>query len=914
MCVGGKAQAALRRWSLLATLGLAFAAPAADGGDFPTGKLSPPPATSKVAQTTTGSGVPANSAQPIPTSQPPLGHPFPSQLWSSLAAEPDQIQLTAGTVERRNVARSKSNEQMPTFRPQGYFKTNGGYFRLARQPGEPLAPLQPVQPIAPPSAPIAPVQPLAPVPALGALPTFGEGGIMSALQALPADRAPMAASIAPVASATSAPALAVNARPDLAQAIADQDLAVQTMWRGSISEMPVVRGYKYREIYAQLDGQYFEPVRWDLDTVLNKIDPGIVQDVIVVQGPYSVQYGPGFTFMDIVTRPTPRNQRTQYRSSMSWIPNGQQIYGRETISGGSQNFGYRFSYGHRNANDYFAGNGTYIPSHYNTGDVLAELGYNLSTSQRIEAVYRRQDANHTAYPDQFFDVSSMETNAYNLRYIDEDVTMPWTRFVAQGWYNNNNMTGNTFNSTKQPIVNAVERALTESLYPSIAAPFGSPPTTPAANTALPPLVGFSGSTVGSLTSTGGRVTAQFGELDEVSLLTGADVRFINQRVTEFFTVNPFAFGTVGSPPIPPTPATPPAPFSAAWPFQFTTGMPRATMINPGIFAETTLPWTSYFRTKIGARGDYVDTNAYSNTFPLNGTANAAFFPPTSSLPAGPLNKANGLYAFYMVNQLDITQHWSAGLSFGQAQRPPSLIDRYADGMFLGIIQSGYRRVIGNPNLAPERNWQIDAQINGNYENWRGFLRGYNSWVNNYITYSANAVVDPTGAVLLNTLNTPQAQLRGFEAFNSFDIAPRVTPFASARYVYGEDVSIHQALWQIPPLQAFAGIRFHDPNKGARWGLEVFATMTQVQNRTGVIRVTGVDPTAPGGLYHIENRVGGWTIASMRGYWNVSQNLMLSGGINNIFDRNYIQYLSLQTTPLQVLSPGISPYMSLEWIY
>jgi outer membrane receptor protein involved in Fe transport len=181
---------------------------------------------------------------------------------------------------------------------------------------------------------------------------------------------------------------------------------------------------------------------------------------------------------------------------------------------------------------------------------------------------------------------------------------------------------------------------------------------------------------------------------------------------------------------------------------------------------------------------------------------------------------------------------------------------------------------------------------------------------NYITYSANSVKDPTGAVLLNTLNTPLAELRGFEAFNSFDLTSTITPFASAHYVYGMDQTIHQPLTQIPPLQGFAGVRFHDGNGGARWGLEVFATMTREQNRPGVIRVTD----QAGQVTQIERRVGGWTTGNMRGYWNVNRNLIASGGINNIFDRNYIQYLSLQTLPLQVLSPGISPYMSLEWIY
>lgn len=904
MCVVGKRRVCFWRWCLLAGICCCLATAGAQADDLPMGKLAATNDTRNLRETDpTG---PATAAVQPGANASEAEHsvaPFRTRLWGVLSAEPDSIEQPVRPSPRPR--QPGGHREMPTFQPEGYFRTSGGFFSLVRQP---LAPLQPQQPMAPAAPPVSPLQPLQPTQPLGATGIFGQSGLMGALQALPEARQAQAQSIAPVANATTQQALAVNARPDLAQAISDEVLSVQTMWRGSVSEAPFIRGFKNRQIYAQLDGQYFEPVRWDLDTVLNKIDPGIVQDVIVVEGPYSVQYGPGFTFMDIVTRSTPRNQRQQYRSSMSWLPNGQQVYGRETVSGGTQDFGYRFSYGHRNGNDYQAGNGTYIPSHYNTGDVLAELGYNLSAGQRIEGSYRRQDMNHTAYPGEFFDVSSLETNAFNLRYIDEDVTKPWTRLTAQSWYNNNNMTGNTFNSTKQPIVTAVEKSLTASLYPSIATAFGTPPTPAADNAGLPPLVGFSGGTVGSLTSTGGRVVAQFGELDEVSLTTGVDARVINQRVSEYFTINPFGFGPVGILPTPPTPPSPPG--NGAYPFSFTTGMPRATMVNPGAFAEMTLPWTSYFRTKIGGRGDYVDTNAYANTVPVNGTANGAFFPPTSALPAGPLNKANGLYSFYMVNQLDITRNWSAAFSFGQAQRPPSLIDRYADGMFLGIIQSGYRRLIGDPNLAPERNWQIDAQINGNYDNWRGYLRGYNSWVTNYITYSANAVRDPTGAVLLNTLNTPQAQLRGFEAFNSFDLSPRITPFASARYVYGTDVTINQPLTQIPPLQGFAGLRFHDPNGGRTWGMEAFATMTREQNRPGILRVTGV----PGAFTQIENRVGGWTTANLRGYWNVSQNLMLSGGINNVFNRNYIQYLSLQTAPLQVLSPGISPYMSIEWVY
>ena len=806
-----------------------------------------------------------------------------AQSWTSLVSGLDSISLrpTRSTKAPASAGAARGPQIAPrsklptTFQAEGYIRSQGGNFTLAQAP-QPRQPLEPAQ-TDDATTGITPRQPLLDEEASN----FGFSGPSSAPVLRDEDRAEQFQSVSGVASATNDQALSVNAQPDLAEAISKDVLSLQTQWRSSISESPFIRGFKNRQIYAQLDGQYFEPIRWDLDTIVSKVDPGIVQDVIVVEGPYAVQYGPGFTFMDIVTRPTPRCQPAQYRTSTSWLPNGQQWYGRETVSGGTQNFGYRFSYGHRNGNNYRAGNDVFIPSHYNNGDVLAEIGYNLSGFQRLEIGYRRLDQNHTAYPGQFFDVSALQTNAFNVRYFDEDPTRRWTRLTAQGWYNQNSMSGNTFDTTKQGVVQNVERSLTNFFFPGIA------PGVSISSPNFPIYSGFSGATVGNIMNTGGRVMVQYGELDELSLLTGVDARVINQRVSEYFTVSPFYADVATN-------------SFFAVPQQFTTGMPRATMVNPGVFAETTAPWTSYFRTKVGVRGDFVNTNANPATLPPN---------TGSILPTG-LSQNDGLYAFYMVNQLDLTEHWTTNLSFGQAQRPPSLIDRYADGMFLGIIQSGYRRVIGDPNLKKERNWQIDLALNGTYENWRGYVRGYQSWVVDYITYSENAVRDPTGAVLLNTLNTPLAELRGFEAFNSIDLTPRISPFASAHYVYGVDQTIRQPLTQIPPLQAFAGVRFHDPDGGARWGLEAFATITRQQDRPGVIRVTNV----PGALFPIESRTGGWTTYNLRGYWNASKNLMITGGINNIFDKTYITHLALRTPPLFVLSPGISPYLSMEWIY
>ena len=40
--------------------------------------------------------------------------------------------------------------------------------------------------------------------------------------------------------------------------------------------------------------------------MLSKLDSRTIQDVAVIKGPYSVQLGPGFNFVDVTLPPSPR--------------------------------------------------------------------------------------------------------------------------------------------------------------------------------------------------------------------------------------------------------------------------------------------------------------------------------------------------------------------------------------------------------------------------------------------------------------------------------------------------------------------------------------------------------------------------------------------------------------------------------
>lgn len=657
---------------------------------------------------------------------------------------------------------------------------------------------------------------------------------------------------------------------------------VQAQRRSPVSFNPLVRGFKYGQVYTQTDGANFLPVREDLDTILSKIDPSEVQDVVVVPGPYSSIYGPGLSFIDIVTAPTPRfdSFQTYGRTGITYRTNGGQIYGRQSVFGGADNWGFRLNYGNRTGSDYDAGNGVQIPSSFHNQDYRGSFGYDINPDQRVEFGYTRLDQTNTEYPGQFFDVNYLGVDAYILQLVDEDPFHPWSKLTTQGWYNNTRFDGDTLNESKRTFgpIPRIESALD-----------------PGGMVGLLGNNTFRGFTDGDLTSTGGRVITTFGDVGDPRLSVGADFRHRSQGITERF------FGT----------ETLTDPMGAPLPFAITTNLPSATADNPGLLAEIGLPTSTYWNTSIGARVDWINTNADAGAVDPN-----SFLAPFRNQ----FSQNDTLYGFYLTNELELSDGLTGVVSAGHGQRPPSLLERYSNGVFIGMFQSGLTRVIGDPNLDKERNWQIDLGLRADGDYFRGSAGLFHAWVNDYITYRANPVSDPTDARILLATNTPLATISGCELSGEWDLADRLTVFSSGTYIDGRDQTIDAPLPMIYPLQGRFGLRLHDPDGGQTWGLEFAARVVDNQDRLGTLRL-GFSNTA---TTVVETETAGFTAYYLRGYYNVAQSdlrrLNLVGGIDNLFDKTYIEHLDLRLQAqgifpqTLVLSPGFTPFMGVEYTY
>ncbi|MEI8372015.1 MAG: TonB-dependent receptor [Planctomycetota bacterium] len=652
-----------------------------------------------------------------------------------------------------------------------------------------------------------------------------------------------------------------------------QEVKVQE--RSGVSLDPHIRAYKWGQIYADVDGAYWSPARLDMDTMLSKIDPGMVSSVNVLSGPYGVRYGPGFAFLDVNRIPTPRYEcpETHLDSMLNVRSNGGQVYGRETVYGGGESWGYRGSYGEKEGSDYRAGDGSLIPASYHSRDAWGEFGYDLDPHQRINILYQRMDQTNVENPAQFFGTSYLGSYGFQAGYVNDAPTAPWSKLNAAAWYNSTRFNGDTRPSYNPnfPVMQFVNAALDEELGGTNA---------------------LIGQTQGHAYSSGGRMGVTFGDQGCTQLRTGGDFRYLGQVIGEEYQILSLDSETI----------------------DFNTNMPHSRMIDPGVYAELSQPVTKNWTVSVGTRVDYVRTEVNPNDLRLDGLLLGGGTPSN-------LLQNDILYAFYAMNKVKLGEHWVLDAGFGQAQRPPTLMERYSDGLFVSTLQSGFTRMIGDPNLRPERNWQFDVGLSSNYETMHSKARFFQSWIQDYVTYAGSSVETPlfTDARLLYFTNTSLATLTGFELAADCDWSANFTPFAKMSYVYGWDQEINAPLTGISPLEGTIGLRIHDANHGRVWGIEPSLRLVADQNHVGAIRSPDITNTVI-----VEEVTPSFVVCNLRGYYNYTKNLSIVGGVDNVFNKNYQEHLDLrlngpQGTPYQgvvtrVLEAGISPYFGINWTF
>jgi len=727
---------------------------------------------------------------------------------------------------------------------------------------------QPQQPTQsdPPAAGESPM-PTQVAPTSGDLPLGYRGVDLNLLSAERRDRAetPTATLVAGVESELRS---STDAGSLLGKSQASTGIEVQR--RSPIANDPRVRGYRVGQILTQLDGASYSPARSDLDTMLSKVDSGIIRDIIVLKAPHSARYGPGFSFIDVETTATPRYESGDQwhgRTSLNYQTNGEQWYGRQSVWGGSTDWGVRAEYGHRTGSDYETGDDFEIPSSYKSRDANVMIGYDLSCDSRIEFGYLRLDQTDVEFPGLVFDIDFLVTDGYNVRYLIED-QCSFDRFTVDAWYNRTRFEGNAQRSGKRKQIPELDDALFGDLD----------------GDGLNDVPGVAVTDVDQ-SSAGFRAALTWGFADQPQLTLGVDLRRVGMELNDIEPLRPAA--------------------------EQNFPIPDSHAANPGLFVEHTLPWTDRLKFKSGGRVDWVGANARDH---VDGVPD-----PISTLLGAGLEQHFVLWSAFATAEYELSDCWTAtgGLAF--AQRPPTLTELYAVGSFIGVLKPGLSSVSGDPELDPERLRQIDLGIQAEYDDFRGRLTGFYSWIDDYITFDErlNDPADPDSGFFQQFTNTPLATLAGFELMAEYDVNPQWTGFALMSYVEGRDRSRvtpspffppprsafagaeHEPLPGIPPLETRLGLRYHDPSPNPRWGVELAARIVDNQDRLAV------------SLGELETP--GFTTWDLRAYWQAVDSLLLVAGVENFTDKFYREHLDLRPGR-GVFQPGVNFYFGFELSY
>lgn len=807
-----------------------------------------------------------------------------------------------------------------------------------KKDGQPLPKPPDTTPVAPANPfgelPIAPtIRPSEGAPA----PTGGGSG------ATDAPRAPSS----PAADPTTSIAVAANQAPqvlnasDLSQLLSKSSATtgVQFQQRNPLVTDPRIRGLRNTQYMLYGDSAYYAPVRLDLDTPVTRFDPGSVRDIVLVKGPYSAFYGPTHAVLDVATLDSPRFDCFEFhgRTALNYQTNGQRWDGLQSIWAGESNWGARITYNGLTGSDYKDGSGNFVPSSYLSHNVNWAIGWDLTDKSSVEFKGSRVYQQGLEFPGLYFDVASQNSEAYSLRYTLKDQGA-FDKLILDTWYNTSVGVGNTSAGPKQAFVQDLlgvsfnPNAFNQSAFNNFGF-FPLPSIAQASAASTTPLNLFRDTSTSNFatSSLGYRLFSEWGQSDSGKFTLGTDLRVLGQGLQEHIRLEQYSGNNLNT-------GASIVPGQSAF-YNQNQSIPNSNSVNPGLFAQLDKPITDRWNVRTGGRMDWTRTSTNDrlitgniDVFGSPGPSNANRFqvdPIIYSTNPGRTDTDRNFYLLsgFIQSQYKVTDEITGVLAFGHSERAPTLTELYAAGPFLGVLQQGTSRLIGDPNLRSEKLNQFDLGVQADYGWFQGGAGVFYGWMNDYITYDQNK--GGPGLTQVVYTNTNLATLAGSELYGQMDLTSWLTSFGTLTYVQGIDQTHNvnrrspnlassratnpangqfatdtEALPQIPPLESRVGFRVHDPKPQRRWQVEFSARMVAGQNSVA---------TSLG-----EIATPGFTTFTIRSYWQATDRLLLTAGVENLGNKLYREHLDpisgniLGVFPLN--RPGTNFYFGTQLSY
>jgi iron complex outermembrane receptor protein len=310
----------------------------------------------------------------------------------------------------------------------------------------------------------------------------------------------------------------------------------------------------------------------------------------------------------------------------------------------------------------------------------------------------------------------------------------------------------------------------------------------------------------------------------------------------------------------------------------------ASIKNTGIFAEYHTFFSS-FELNASIRGD-INKATSGDTLEVIHDGNEYY---------GDVNSQFFNLSFSIGLTKRINQNMDVSLAFGRGTRSPNMLERYIKLLPIGYDRYDY---LGNPQLRPETNNEIDLTFQSRYENvGQMYLNFFYSYVQDFITGELlpPAVIRPQSLGVLGVKqfnNTDYITSRGFEfGYNSpeqyrfggsiiaaytYAKIPEVTKYIVSDGEIVDEVQItDDALPEIPPFEATMNAYYK------------FLKGKLIPS----LKLRMVAPQKHVSEAFYEQETPGFALLDFSIRWKIAKFVELNTGISNIFDRAYYEHLN-----------------------
>lgn len=238
---------------------------------------------------------------------------------------------------------------------------------------------------------------------------------------------------------------------------------------------------------------------------------------------------------------------------------------------------------------------------------------------------------------------------------------------------------------------------------------------------------------------------------------------------------------------------------------------------------------------------------------------------------------------------------SVGLWLGRTQRSGSLTERYIN--FFPVGMDPYE-MIGNPDLDPEINNQLDLTLGYRTWNTRINIDLFASYLQDYISGKINPDVHPRMPIspgVRKFVNINEAFKTGFEIGWNQALWAGLQHQLNAAFTYGKDLELDEPLPEIAPFD----LRYNLTGSYLQGRFSPGVTIRHVTRQDRVSIEFG------------ETETPAFTLIDVSLDYNINRRISISAGANNLLNEAYWEHLSRSTSThsTPIFAPGRNFYIS-----